>query len=77
VDVMLGVPSHAFEEVRAEWLATDPGRTAGQRGSDADQVVVSDETAAAIHGIGDLSAGGVHLSASRRLQTRQGWVGLA
>ncbi|MGB7963303.1 MAG: nucleotidyl transferase AbiEii/AbiGii toxin family protein [Propionicimonas sp.] len=74
VHVMPGVPSDAFEEVRAEWLATDPTRTAGERRSDADPVVVSDETAAAIHGIGDLSAGGVHLTASRRLQTRQAWV---
>lgn len=74
VHVMPGVPSGALEEVRAEWLATDPTRTAGERRSDADPVVVSDETAAAIHGIGDLSAGGVHLTASRRLQTRQAWV---
>lgn len=74
VHVMPGVPSDAFEEVRAEWLATDPARTAGERRSDDDQVVVSDESAAAIHGIGDLSAGGVHLTASRRLQTRQAWV---
>lgn len=74
VHVMPGVPSDAFEEVRAEWLATDPTRTAGERRSDADPVVVSDETAAAIHGIGDLSAGGVHLTASRRLQSRQAWV---
>lgn len=74
VYVMPGVPSDAFEDVRAEWLATDPARTAGERRSDAVPVVVSDETAAAIHGVGDLSAGGVHLTASRRLQTRQGWV---
>lgn len=74
VHVMLGVPADAFEEVRAEWLATDPARTAGERRSDTDPVVVSDETAAAIHGIGDLSAGGVHLTAARRLQTRQAWV---
>lgn len=74
VYVMPGVPSDAFEEVRAEWLATDPARTAGERRSDADPVVVSDETAALIHGIGDLSAGGVHLTASRRLQSRQVWV---
>lgn len=76
VHAMPGVPSDAFEEVRAEWLATDPTRTAGQRRSDADPVVVSDESAAAIHGIGDLSAGGVHLTASHRLQTRQRWVSL-
>lgn len=74
VYVMPGVPSDAFEEVRAEWLATDPARTAGERRVDVHPVVVSDETAAAIHRIGDLSAGGVHLTASRRLQTRQAWV---
>lgn len=71
VHVMPGVPSDAFEQVRAEWLAVDPLRTAAERRDDSDQVVVSDETAAAIHGIGDLVAGGVHLTAARRLQTRQ------
>lgn len=76
VYVMPGVPSDAFEDVRAEWLATDPRRTAGERRPDADPVVVSDESAAAIHGIGDLAAGGVHLTSTRRLQTRQAWVSI-
>ncbi len=71
VYAMAGVPSGALEDVRAEWLATDPARTAGDRHDDLDQVVVSDETAALVHGVGDLPQGGVHLSAARRLQTRQ------
>ena len=57
---------------RLAWPVTvvDPDRAR----LDADPVVVSDETAAAIHGIGDLPTGVVHLTASRRLQTRQAWV---
>lgn len=74
VYVMSGVPSGPLEDARAQWLATDPTRTAGGRRDDSDQVVVSDESAAIIHRIGDLPPGGIHLSAARRLQTRQKWV---
>jgi hypothetical protein len=76
VYAMAGVPTDAFEDVRAEWLATDPERTAGERRADADPVVVSDETAASVLGIGDVVGGGVHFTAARRLQTRQPWVHL-
>jgi predicted transcriptional regulator of viral defense system len=37
-------------------------------------VIVSDESAALIHGMGDLPPGGVHLTSARRLQSRQQWV---
>lgn len=76
VHMMAGVPSSPIEDIRAEWLATDPGRTAGERRIDAEPVIVSDESAAAIHGIGDLSSGGVHLTSARRLQSRQRWVSI-
>ena len=74
VHVMAGAPSSPIEEIRAEWLATDPGRAAGERRDDPDPVIVSDESAAAVHGIGDLPPGGVHLTSTRRLQSRQRWV---
>lgn len=74
VYVMAGTPSDAFEDARAEWLATSPQRTAAERRNDDVPVLVSDETAAGIHGVGDLSAGGVHLTSTRRLRSRQAWV---
>lgn len=63
-----GSAADHLEDIRAEWLATDPTRTAHQRRSDADPVVVSDESAATVHGIGDMPAGGVHLTAARRIR---------
>lgn len=74
VHMMLGVPASPFEEIRAEWLATDPARTAGERRDDPKPVIVSDESAALIHVMGDLPPGGVHLTSARRLQSRQKWV---
>lgn len=74
VHMMPGVPSSPFEEIRAEWLATDPARTAAERRDDPEPVIVSDESAALILGIGDLPPGGVHLTSVRRLQSRQQWV---
>ena len=74
VHIMEGAPSGALEIVRAEWLATDPARTAGDRRGDAGPVVVSHETAARVYEIGDLPSGGVHLTSPGRLRTRQQWV---
>src|SRR5664279_5069376 len=74
VHMMPGVPTSPFEDIRAEWLATDPARTAGERRDDPEPVIVSDESAALIHGMGDLPPGGVHLTSARRLQSRQQWV---
>lgn len=67
VHMMAGVPSSRLEEIRAEWLATDAARTAGQRRQDPEPVIASDENAALIHGIGDLPPDGVHLTSIRRL----------
>ncbi len=63
-----GATGDHLEDIRAEWLATDSKRTAAERRGDADQVVVSDESAAEVHGIGDMPAGGVHLTADRRIR---------
>lgn len=67
VHIMAGAPSSPIEEIRAEWLATEPSRSAGARRDYPEPVIVSDESAAAVHGVGDLSPGGVHLTSARRL----------
>ena len=69
VHMMPGVPSSPFEDIRAEWLATDPSRTAGERRDDPEPVIVS--TSAAVVHIGD-PTGGVHRP---RLGAQSGSVG--
>lgn len=53
-----GAPSDEFEDLRAAWLSTEPGRLAGLRLADpAEQVVVvAGISAARLHDIGDLPA---------------------
>ena len=63
-----GATGDHLEDIRAEWLATDSKRTAAERRGDLDQVVVSDESAAEVYGIGDMPGGGVHLTAARRIR---------
>lgn len=71
---LAGAPASPLEAVRAEWLATDPERTVSERSHDETPVVLCDETAAAIYGIGDLTTGYIQFNSGRRLQTRQDWV---
>ena len=68
VYAMPGARADHLEEIRAEWLATNPGRRASQRRLDDNLVVVSDDSAARVYGIGDMPSGGVHLTAARRLR---------
>ena len=50
-----GSAPHEFDDIRAAWLSLDPDRVAEDRIRDgADGIVVSGNTAAALHGIGDL-----------------------
>ena len=63
-----GASGNHLEDIQAQWLATAPARTAFQRREDPDPVVVSDESAALVYGIGDFTTTGVHLTASRRLR---------
>jgi len=50
-----GSSPHEFDEIRAAWLSLDPDRVAEDRIRDgAAGIVVSGNTAAALHGIGDL-----------------------
>lgn len=74
VYTMPGAPASPLEPVRAEWLATDPGRTVAARSHDDHPVVLCDETAAAVYGMGDFTSTQIHFNAQRRLQTNQEWV---
>ena len=67
-----GSPPHEFDDIRAAWLSLDPDRMAEDRIRDgADGIVVSGNTAAALHGIGDLlPTPYVFTSAARRQSQR-------
>ncbi|MEH6781272.1 MAG: type IV toxin-antitoxin system AbiEi family antitoxin domain-containing protein [Rhodoglobus sp.] len=50
-----GSSPHEFDDIRAAWLSLDPDRVAEDRVRDAETgIVVSGNTAAALHGVGDL-----------------------
>jgi len=52
-----GAPGDEFDDLRAAWLSTEPGRLAEERiGDRANGVVVGGESASRIHRIGDLQA---------------------
>lgn len=59
-------------EVRAQWLALKPHALAAERGYNDDQdTVISHETAAQLHGIGDLPSEAIIFTTPGRRQTRQ------
>lgn len=67
-----GAPSGTFADVRAAWLSSEPSRLAGDRLGDGHRgIVVSGETAAWIHDIGDLRSNRTELSAPVRRQTQR------
>ncbi len=67
-----GAPSDEYEELRAAWLATDPGRLAEARlGEGAAGVVVSGTSAAWLHDIGDLRTDQHEFTASVRRQSQR------
>lgn len=67
---LVGVAPDPLDEVRAAWLATDPGRRASER-LDSDPVVVSHRSAASIYGLGDLEADRIEFSSSDRRRSRR------
>lgn len=77
VYAMAGAPASSLETVRAEWLATDPELTVSERAQSENQVVVSDETAASIHGFGDFTTDRLTFNSQRRLQTSQPAVSIS
>ncbi|TFD46364.1 transcriptional regulator [Cryobacterium frigoriphilum] len=67
-----GAPSGAHLDVRAAWLSSDPARLAGDRLGDGHRgVVVSGQTAAWLHDIGDLLSNRTELTAPVRRQTQR------
>ncbi len=67
-----GAPTDQHEELRVAWLSTDPTRPAYQRLRDPHQdAVVSGESAAKLHGIGDFRADQVEISLPQRRRSRR------
>lgn len=65
-------PFDAVLEVRAQWLALDPKVMAADReGTGRHSAVVSHETAAELHDIGDLSSEAITFTTPSRRQTKQ------
>ena len=62
-----GAPSAEHEELRAAWLATEPRRLALDRPG----IVVSGESAARLHGIGDLRATRSEFTSPTRRQSQR------
>lgn len=59
-------------EIRAQWLALDPKIMAvDRRNDDENAVTVSHETAAELHGIGDLPTDAITFTTPQRRQTKQ------
>lgn len=67
-----GAPAGSFLDVRAAWLSSEPGRLASERLNDGHHgVVVSGQTAAWLHDIGDLRSNRTELTAPTRRQTQR------
>lgn len=67
-----GAPSGAHLDVRAAWLSSDPARLASERLGDGHRgVVVSGQTAAWLHDIGDLRSNRTELTTPVRRQTQR------
>ena len=67
-----GAPSGAYLDVRAAWLSSDPARLASDRLGDGHRgVVVSGQTAAWLHDIGDLRSNRTELTTPVRRQTQR------
>ncbi len=67
-----GAPSDKHQDLRAAWLATDPIKLAYQRLSERPgNAVVSGESAAKLHGIGDFRAAKSEFTTPNRKQTQR------
>lgn len=67
-----GAPGGQFEDLRAAWLATEPSKLAHDRlGERPPSAVVSGESAARLHGIGDLRAMKSEFTTTTRKQTQR------
>lgn len=68
---LAGAPPGPHDELRAAWLAIDPGRTPTERISTGPTEVVSHRSAAVLHELGDLEADILEFTTSVRRQTRR------
>lgn len=67
-----GAPGGEYDELRSAWLASDPTRLAWDRLNEKPgKVIVSGESAAALHGIGNLRAMRSEFTAPSRKQTQR------
>ncbi|MFD7075775.1 type IV toxin-antitoxin system AbiEi family antitoxin domain-containing protein [Nocardioides sp. NPDC057577] len=67
-----GTPSDEFEDLRAAWLSTDPGRFATERLDDGPAgVIVSGASAAHLHQLGDIPADRHEFTTEHRRQTQR------
>jgi hypothetical protein len=71
---VVGAPPNLHDDLRAAWLALDPGRTAQGRLADPNVEVVSHRSAAVVHQLGDLDADRLEFTTSARKQTRDAQV---
>ncbi|WP_280489880.1 type IV toxin-antitoxin system AbiEi family antitoxin domain-containing protein [Nocardia carnea] len=68
---LTGAPESPTEPIRAEWLALEPKRLAGDRiGDDVPVGVVSHRSAARLQGLGDIDADVHEFTVARRRSTR-------
>ncbi|MGC4937173.1 type IV toxin-antitoxin system AbiEi family antitoxin domain-containing protein [Kribbella sp. DT2] len=68
---LTGAPPDPLEDLRAAWLALDPGRSAGDRLRDELPELVSHRSAAALYELGDLAADRHEFTVSGRRQSRR------
>ncbi len=61
-------PMTDLDPMRAAWLAADASRTRADRYDDVDQVIVAEESAARLHGIGDLPVAEIRFNSRRRIR---------
>lgn len=66
-----GAPPHPLDQIRAAWLALDPGSLAAQRARQDVVGVVSHRSAAQVYQVGDLDTDRVEFTTRRRRQTRR------
>lgn len=67
-----GAPSSEHDELRAQWLSTEPSRFPEDRMADgAAGVIVSGASAASLHGVGDLRADRAEFTVPTRRQTQR------
>lgn len=66
-----GSPASPMDELRASWLAMEPGQFVADRIREEHPIVVSFRTAASVHGLGNLEADVLEFTSRQRKQSRR------